>query len=158
MNKTVHMIFKFGKLVIWRTFLVGVPIHPNLRYLSCMYRSTSELFLVYWDEWHMLSSCSTTTKQINKIYKILYWFYWKCLTSLLLLQDFFFVPQLQAPVHDTSSALHLHLLVEQVELHSHATTLIFLPLFLISDSIISSLETSIDETFIDDDVSIVVRN
>ncbi len=25
---TVHMIFKFGKIEIWRTFLVGVPIHP----------------------------------------------------------------------------------------------------------------------------------
>ncbi len=29
MNKTVHMIFKFGKIEIQRTFL-GVPIHPAI--------------------------------------------------------------------------------------------------------------------------------
>ncbi len=31
MNKTVHMIFKFGQIEIRRLFLVGVPIHPDLR-------------------------------------------------------------------------------------------------------------------------------
>ncbi len=30
MNKTVHVIFKFGKIEIRRTFLVGVPIHPTI--------------------------------------------------------------------------------------------------------------------------------
>ncbi len=32
MNKTVHMIIKFGKFEIWRTFLVGVSIHPRRSY------------------------------------------------------------------------------------------------------------------------------
>ena len=42
MNKTVHMIFKFGKIEIWRTFLVGVPIHPDWRY--CLGKQIDSVF------------------------------------------------------------------------------------------------------------------
>ncbi len=46
MNKSVPVIFKFGKIEIWRTFCVDVPIHPDLPYMHSNVQSADTLRIV----------------------------------------------------------------------------------------------------------------